>query len=152
MPILKPTRFRALPDAAYDPRVTDLSKPLNPAPGYGDGAFAPATGPVPGVAALAPGAMGGYVNRNISAQSFFQLVAGVTTRALSANIRRSGLVIQNKDAAAVLVYSLGNDRGLNGFNVAAGGTVLFDFTTPPDTLYLISAANILVAVLEITRR
>ncbi len=151
MPILKPARFRALPDAAYDPRVTDLSRPLNPAPGYGDGAFAPPTGPVPGAAALAPGVMGGFINRNISAQTVFQLVGNVSTRALMSNVRRSGLIIQNKDATATLVYSLGNDRKFNGFDISPGGTVLFDFTTPPDTLYLISTADILVAVLEVSR-
>ncbi len=150
--ILTPARFRNLPDAAYDSRVTDLSKPLNPAPGYGNGAFMPPTGATPGAAALAPGAQGGYFNRNISAQSYFQLTANQSYRALSANVRRSGLVIQNKDASAVLVYSLGTDRGYNGFDVSAGGSVLYDFTTPPDTLYLISSADILVAVLEVSRR
>ena len=146
------TRYRPLPDEAYDPRVTDLSKPLNPVPGYDNGAFAPATGPVPGTSVLAPGAMGGFVNRNVSIQQFFQLKAGVSARALVANVRRCGLQIQNKDATAALVYSLGSDRGYNGFDISAGGSVLYDFTTPPDTLYLISSANILVAVLEVSRR
>ena len=146
------TRYRPLPDEAYDPRVTDLSKPLNPVPGYDNGAFAPPTGPVPGASVLAPGAMGGYVNRNVSIQQFIQLTAGKSYRALPANIRRCGLQIQNKDATAELVYSIGTDRGYNGFDIAAGGSVLYDFTTPADALYLISTADILVAILEISRR
>ena len=150
--IPRSTRYRALPDAAYDPRVTDLSRPLNPAPGYGNGPFEPATGPTPGTAALAPGAFGGFVNRNTSNQLFFQLTANKSLRALVANPRRCGLEIQNRDATAALVYSFGTDRGFNGLLVAAGGSVLYDFTTPPDTIYLISSANILVAMLEISRR
>ena len=146
------TRYRALPDAPYDPRVTDLGRPLNPAPGYGNGPFAAPTGADPGASVLAPGANGGFVNRNISNQLYFVLAANVSLRAIARNPYRSGMQIQNNDATATLVYSLGTDRGFNGFQVQPGGVVLYDFTTPPDTLYLISSANIRVAVLEVSRR
>jgi len=140
-------RYRALPDAAYDPRVTDLSGSFNGPPGAGP--FAPG-----GAAAAISGQTSGrrYYNRNITNQLTVQLVANQTLRLLPFNDRRSGLLIQNQDAAAGLNYSLGQDKGFRGVLIAAGGAQLFDFTTPPDTLYLIASANILVAVVEITRR
>ena len=152
---IPPTRYRPLPDDAYDPRVTQLDAPLNAPPGAG--AFNPNTGnftngavnPVTGVPL---GQTRRYYNRNVSAMNVVQLVAGQSIRFLPYNDRRSGLQINNRDATAVLLYSFGNDAGLNGLAIAAGGMALYDFTTPPDSLYLLSTANILVVVLEISRR
>lgn len=147
MPIRSRTaRYHAIPDQAYDPRVTDVDHPLNAPPGYGGGAAA-------GAAPL-PAAIAGrtYYNRNVSNQLPVQLVANLSTRILPTNYRRVGLEIQNLDAATPLVYSFGTDRKFRGLVIAAGGAALYDFTTPPDTLYLIASANILVAILEISRQ
>jgi hypothetical protein len=154
--IHRPTRYRALPDAPYDPRVTRLDAPLNAPPGAG--AFDPATGnispgavnPVTGLPVSGPGRR--FYNRNVASMNVVQLTANNSIRLLPYNDRRSGLQINNRDATNALVYSFGNDAGFNGIALAAGGMALYDFTTPPDSLYLISAANILIVVLEITRR
>ncbi|MHB8414588.1 MAG: hypothetical protein ACYDDA_03785 [Acidiferrobacteraceae bacterium] len=148
MPVTPRSRYRALPDAAYDPRVTDVNRPLNVPPGTGG--FGPVAS---GAAALVvPGSGGQFFNRNVTNLVPFQLVANVSVRALAYNPRRSGLIIQNQDAAAPMNYSLGADRKFRGLVIAAGGTVLFDFTTPPDTLYIISGANILAVIAEIARQ
>lgn len=132
------TDYQHMPDAAYDPRVTDLTRPLN-------------MGKIAG-ATLAPAANARrYFNKNISNLTPVQLTANVSLRILPYNDRRSGLQINNKDTTQGLVYSFGNDAGFNGIQLAAGGMALYDFTTPPDTLYVISGANILIAVLEIAR-
>jgi hypothetical protein len=153
------TRPRPLPDQSYDPRITDLHRPLN-VPGM--------TGPQAGIPYVDPGtglltsgsaqnpqggaSSGGWINRNVSNQIPFQLVAGVTTRALPYNPKRTGLIIQNQDAATPLNFSLAQDLQGNGFILPAGGDVLLDFTTPPDTLYLFcGAANIRVMVVEFSR-
>jgi hypothetical protein len=151
MPMIpRPTRYRALPDSAYDSRVTDLSAPLNAPPGAG--AFSPGTGNIaPGDAASVENRRS-YFNRNVTNTLSVQLAANKSLRLLPFNDRRSGLIVQNKDATAGLNYSFSNDLGFAGLLIAAGGSILLDFTTPPDTLYLISTANILVVVVEITRR
>jgi hypothetical protein len=95
---------------------------------------------------------GGWMNRNVTNQIPFQLVAGVTIRALPYNIKRTGLLIQNQDAAAPMNYSLAQDLQGNGLIIPAGGDVLLDFTTPPDTLYIFcGTANIRVIVAEFSR-
>ena len=150
---VRPTRYRPIPDNAYDPRITDLSRPLNSGnpPLIGSGAPGAPIG-----AGMAPGATGtgpsGWVNRNASNITPFALVAGVSVRALPNNPRRTGLVIQNKDPTSTLQYSLGNDVGILGKNVAPGGADLYDFTTPADAVYLIcAAANNQVVIIEIQR-
>ncbi len=135
------TDYQHMPDAGYDPRVTDLSHPLNM--GRIAGAGLPGSGS--GAAARR------YYNKNVSTLTPVQLTANVSLRILPYNDRRSGLQIVNKDPAAPLNYSFGNDAGVNGLQLAAGGMALYDFTTPPDTLYLLAAADILVAILEISR-
>jgi hypothetical protein len=121
-----------LPDSAADPRTTDLSRPLMPPRHEAD--------------------LDQWQNRNRTTTIPYQLVANASTRALPYNPRRSGLMIQNLDPSANLRYSFGND--LQGSGLIAtpnGGTALFDFTTPPDELYLFATANISVIVMEITR-
>lgn len=137
------TRYTPLPDQAYDPRVTDLSKPLNVPAATGPQAVDPATGqPI----------AGNWRNRNVTQTIPVQLVAGVSLRVLVNNQRRTGLVIQNLDAAASLNYSFGNDIAAFGKTIAPGGADLYDFTTPSDALYLFCvAANIRVLVMEISR-
>lgn len=145
------TRYRALPDAAYDPRLTDLSRPLNAPLGAGvdsSGQFTPGD---PGAVAAAIGSRR-YFNKNVSQMIGVQLVAGVSLRVLPFNDRRSGLQINNLDATAALSYSFGNDLQTLGIQLAAGAMALYDFTTPADTLYLFSTANIFVVVLEVSRK
>lgn len=133
------TTYRPLPDAAYDPRVTDLDNPVRPPKGR-------MVGPDGVVVADT------WKNRNRSNTTPFQLAAGgPSTRAFPKNERRTGLVINNKDAAASCQVSFGNDQGTNGVTLAPGATMLLDFTTPNDEMYLFSAAAILVTVIEISR-
>jgi hypothetical protein len=129
------SRFRALPDSPYAPGVTDVSRPLRPPSAKGSGGAA----------------LDGFVNRNISGTTNFSLVAGVTIRALPRNPRRVGLQIQNIDTTSILRYSLGNDLQGSGLYVGSLGTVLYDFTTPPDELYLFSVTNLQCIILEISR-
>jgi len=154
----KYTRYRPLPDSAYDPRVTRLDRPFN-APG--------STGPQSGIpystangstttGAMQAGVPGssvlGWLNKNVTNMLPFALVAGVSIRALANNAKRSGLIIQNKDPTNTLNYSLGNDLGALGAAIGPGGSVLFDFTTPPDALYLYSGtANLQAVTIELTR-
>lgn len=122
----------SLPDAPYDVRVTDLGRPLKP----------------PAFAAE----LDGFKNRNLTSTIPVQLQAGLSVRILPRNLRRSGLLIQNVDVAADIRYSFGNDLGTSGLLLKANGSAaLFDFTTPPDELYLFSTANASVIVLEMTR-
>ncbi len=121
-----------MPDSASDPRVTDLSQPLIP-PRHDMTADT-------------------WMNRNRSTTIPFQLVANESTRALPYNPRRSGLLIQNLDPAVDLRYSFANDlKGSGLIALPNGGSALFDFTTPPDELYLFATAAISVMVMEITR-
>jgi hypothetical protein len=152
----KYTRYRPLPDSGYDPRVTDLSRPLN-IPGstgpqssipYSTNNGATSTGGVQaGISSLM-----GWANKNVTNMIPFGLVAGVSVRALAGNYKRSGLVIENKDPTNTLNYSLGNDLQALGASIGPGGSVLYDFTTPPDAVYLYSGtANLQAVVIEISR-
>jgi hypothetical protein len=152
----KLTRYRGLPDQAYDPRVTDLRRPFNVPAGSGPQAayIDPATGQ--SSASLAAGASGqpysGWTNKNVTNMIPFLLIAGVSVRALPNNPKRCGLEILNKDAATTINYSFSNDLQLQGLAIGPGGAALYDFTTPPDALYLIAGAtNVQVVVLEISR-
>jgi hypothetical protein len=163
------TKYTALPDQAYDPRVTDLSKPLNVPGVTGPQSAYPYVDPGSGLATTGadmaagngPGTRGynrpgtngaGWVNRNVTNTIPFTLTAGATTRALPVNYKRTGLIIQNADATATLNYSFANDLQGFGLQVPPGGSVLLDFTTPPDTLYLFCAsANIQAIVAEFSR-
>jgi hypothetical protein len=141
------TRYAPLPDQAYDPRVTDLSKPFNVPAATGPQAIT-SIDPATGLATT----QGGWVNRNVTNTIPFQLTAGVSTRALPYNPKRTGLLIQNDDTVNPLNFSFSNDLKGNGVSIGPGGAVLFDFTTPPDTLYLFcGGANIACLVLEISR-
>jgi|SRR5271167_4969025 len=144
------TRYTPLPDQAYDPRVTDLSKPFNVPAATGPQA-ALETDPTTGQPRVRKGG-GGWQNNNVTQTIPVQLTAGVSLRVLVNNPKRTGLVIQNNDAAAAMQYSFGNDIGAFGKSIAAGGADLYDFTTPSDALYIFCAtANIRVLVLEISR-
>jgi hypothetical protein len=78
-------------------------------------------------------------------------VGGVVTRALAFNARRTGLFIQNKDAAAVCYFNFNIAADVNSADLPPGGVLLLDFTTVPGELYLFSPANIQVVVIEISR-
>jgi hypothetical protein len=148
----KPTRYTPLPDQAYDPRVTDLSRPLNMPGKTGPQAAYPYAGQSPtDSGSPATAAPSGWSNRNVTNTIPFTLVAGQTTRALPVNYKRTGLLIQNLDATATLNFSFANDLQNFGAAVQPGGSVLLDFTTAPDTLYLFSLANIQVLVMEFSR-
>jgi len=141
------TRYQALPDQAYDPRITDLSKPFNVPAATGPQAIA-SIDPTTGLATT----QGGWVNRNVTNTIPVQLTALVSIRILPTNPKRTGVLIQNLDATAVLNFSFSNDLQGNGAQIGAGGSVLLDFTTPPDTLYLFCAsANIRALVMEFAR-
>jgi hypothetical protein len=141
------TRYTPLPDQAYDPRITDLSKPFNVPAATGPQAIA-SIDPTTGLATT----QGGWVNRNVTNTIPVQLVALATVRILPTNPKRTGVLIQNLDATATLNFSFSNDLQGNGAQVGAGGSVLLDFTTPPDTLYLFCAtANIRALVMEFSR-
>lgn len=121
-----------LPDSASDVRLTDLNRPLKP----------------PAFAAQ----LDNFKNRNLTSTIPVQLVANQTVRILPRNYRRTGLLIQNVDTAADIRYSFGNDlQGAGLLLTANGSAALFDFTTPPDEVYLFSTANASVIVLEMTR-
>lgn len=120
-----------LPDSPYAVGVTDLSRPLKPPAFLAD--------------------LDGFTNRNGTSTIPFQLVANVGIRALPRNPRRAGLLINNLDPTTDLRYSFGNDQGANGLLIVPRGAALFDFTTPPDELYLFSTAAISVIVVDITR-
>lgn len=151
------TRYTAQPDQSYDPRVTDLRSPFNvPA----------ATGPQavqPGDVVTGVDAMGNpqfkraaqWVNRNI-ANTFPLTVIGssaASVRLLPANPKRTGVLIQNKDAASTINYSFGNAADVNSLQLGPGAAVLLDFTTPATELYFFNAnaANVIVAVMEMAR-
>lgn len=125
--------FRKLPDQSFDYRVTDLTRPLKP------------------TAATTEGVLDTFQNRNMTTTTPFQLVANQSIRALPRNPRRVGLLVQNLDASAIGNFSLGNDLAGNGLQLAPGGSALFDFTCPPDEVYLFSTANIRMMVVDVTR-
>lgn len=157
------TKYRSIPDQSYDPRITDLSRPLNVPGATGPQSGIPYVDPGTGLATngglaavaagvLAPPSSQGWQNKNVTNQIPFLLVAGISIRALAYNAKRCGLLIQNLDATNVINYSFSNDLQGLGFQIAAGGAVLLDFTTPPDTLYLFSGtANVQAMVAEISR-
>jgi hypothetical protein len=143
----KLTRYRALPDQSYDPRVTDLAHPFNVPAATGPLTINPATGLL----------NGGWVNRNVTNTIPIRLqgiVAGVTNgslRVLPNNPKRTGLIIQNLDAVNALNFSIANDLAGNGIQVGAGGSILLDFTCPPDAIYLFSAVPLSAMVVEFSR-
>jgi hypothetical protein len=151
----KLTRYRPLPDQPYDPRVTDLSKPFNVPAATGPQAIQTdaAGNPIgPAGFGLAGNAKDQWRNRTISNTFPISLLAGVAIRVLPANPRRTGLLIQNKDAAATLFFAFGNIADINGLQIAAGGGILYDFSTPATELYLFcAAANIQATVQEMSR-
>jgi hypothetical protein len=146
----KLTRYRALPDQSYDPRVTDLSKPFN---------VPSSTGPMTTTIDPATGASviaGGWINRNVTNTIPIRLAGATATnpgtvRVLPNNPRRTGLLIQNIDAVNAINFSFANDLQGNGPLIGAGGSILLDFTTTPDVLYLFSAVPISAIVVEFTR-
>lgn len=160
----RPTKYTPLPDQAYDPRVTDLSQPLNVPASTGPQAIYPFADPKTGLpttgsdiaAGIPPGSRagaGGWINRNVTNTIPYTILAGQSTRALPVNYKRTGVIIQNLDATATLNYSFANDLQNFGGQIGPGGSVLLDFTCPPDTLYLFvgGAANIQALVVEFSR-
>jgi hypothetical protein len=137
------TVYTALPDQAYDPRVTDLDNPVRP-PKATDFKFDTAGNPI-------PGSQDTFRNRNRSNTTPIQLTLNQSTRVLPANPRRTGLFIQNKDPVTTLNFSFGNDASALSPGIAPGGSALFYFTTPGDELYLFATASIQAAIIEISR-
>lgn len=133
------TRYVALPDQSYDPRVTDMSKPLRPP----KGTLNPDTGEI---------VKDQYRNRNVSNTTPIQLVGNAASiRVLPNNPRRTGLLIQNKDATNVLYYGFGQAADINSLSLAAGGVLLLDFTTPNSEVWFFATANIQTVVTDISR-
>lgn len=127
------TAYTALPDQSYDPRVTDLSAPL--VPKQSD----------------TPTALDAFRNRNTRSTYPVQLTGGQALRVLPANLRRTGLIIQNRDTANPLFVGWGNSADANSFSIAAGGSILEDFTCPNTEVYLFATTNLLAVVIETTR-
>jgi len=160
------TKYAPVPDQPYDPRVTDLTRPLR-VPGLGmpasggypvGGTASGGTGqPIGSADAAAAGAqpvtvVDNFKNRNRTYTLPVLLTAGVPLRILPANFRRTGLIIQNRDPATALFYAFGNAADSNSLSIAAGGTVLLDFTTPRDEVWLLAVGSNLQAVIaEISR-
>lgn len=157
------TKYRQTPDQAYDPRITNLRRPLNMPAATGPQSGIPYADPATGLATTGAaqaqaagqlaGAIGqGWTNKNVTNLLPVTLVAGVSQRILAYNPKRSGLEIQNQDATATLSYSFSQDLQGSGLQIGPGGAALYDFTTPPDTVYLFcAAANIQVCIIEISR-
>jgi len=151
------TRFRAQPDQAYDARITDLGvRPFN-APGSNTGPGSGA-GIVTGTDALGAPIIqrtGQWVNRNVSNTTPLLLAAtmAASVRVLPANPQRTGLLINNKDPTVTIQVSFGNDAGILGISVGPGVTILLDFTTPGDSVYVFNgnAATVQAVVTEIVR-
>lgn len=128
------TSYRATPDQPYDPRVTDLSRPLIPPKPTND-----------------QGGIDNYRNRNQRGTIPVQLVANVAQRILPNNLRRTGLIIQNKDTVASVFVGWGNSADSNAFALPAGAVVLEDFCCPASEVYLFATANVQAVVVETTR-
>ena len=127
------TRYQILPDQPYDPRITDLSRPLRP--------------PTPKTA----GGLDTFRNRTITNTTPIQLTANVGVRALPKNERRTGLLIQNRDAAANLFVGFGNSADSTSVSVPPGGFMLFDFTCPAGEVYLFAIANVQAVLVDMSR-
>ena len=137
----KRTFFRQLPDQGYDARLTDLDAPLRP-PGRVAGEPLPTTG----------GSIDNYRNKNIANTTPIQLVGNApSVRVLPNNPRRTGLLIQNKDATAALLVGFGVAADINSLSIAAGGYILLDFTCPNSEVYAFSTANIQAVFIDMTR-
>lgn len=136
----KLTQFKQIPDAAYDPRLTDLSRPLRP-PGRQAGAPLPITSAV----------VDNFRNRTVVNTTPIQLVANAGVRVLPANPRRTGLLIQNKDTTDTLFIGFGNASDTNSFQIAPGGSALFDFTCPATEIYAFATANIQAVFVDMSR-
>ena len=129
------TKYRSLPDQPYDPRVTALDFPLRPP-----------------ISRNADGTPDNFRNRNLRNTTPIQLVGGAAgVRVLPANPRRTGLIIQNKDAAATLFVGYGVQADINSFQIAPGGSILEDFTAPAGEVYLFSTANIQAILIDTSR-
>lgn len=132
------TEYSYLPDAGYDVGVTSLRRALRPP-------VSPVN-PATGIPA------DGYRNKNVANTTPIQLVGNAqSVRVLPANLRRSGLLVQNKDPTAALNISFGNAADANSLSVAPGGYLLFDFTTPNSEVYAFSTANIQCVFVDMSR-
>lgn len=128
------TRYVALPDQAYDPRLTDLSNPVRP-PSARSGT----------------GALDKFVNRTITNTAPIQLVANAGQRVLPNNRRRVGLLIQNKDTTNDLFIGFGNAADANSLSIPARGFILLDFACPASEVYAFATANIQAVFVDMTR-
>ena len=128
------THYAGLPDQPYDPRVTELSQPLRP--------------PIPRNDA---GGLDNFRNRTVTSTTPIQLVAGAQLRVLPTNPRRTGLLIQNKDATNSLFIGFGNGADSNALSIAPGGYVLLDFTCPNSEVYAFATANLQAVFVEMSR-
>lgn len=115
--------FTTLIPQAYDPAFTNFKRRLNPQNPDGsapvrDGPIR--TTPIPfAVEANAPAKV-------IASQDAF----------------RKGLLIKNLDATELLYVGIGSLADTNGLAVNPGGTILFDFICPTDTISVFATANV----------
>jgi hypothetical protein len=129
------TTYKALPWDITSAGITDTHHPLNPKP--------VTNRPNPDQ----------FRNRNGRATFPVQLIGlAPSVRVLGANPRRTGLIIQNKDAVTPLYVGYGTQANVNSFYVAPLGAILEDFTTPGDEIWLYATTNLQAVIVETTRK
>ena len=127
--------YRPLPDQPYDARLTDLNNPLRPPRG-----------------APAKAQPDTFRNRTIANSTPITLVGNAASiRVLPANFRRVGLLIQNRDTTSALFIGFGVVADANSFSVAAGQSILLDFTCPRSEIYAFATSNLLSVFVDMTR-
>lgn len=79
----------------------------------------------------------------------FALVGGAPAIVIAAqNEHRTGMLIQNKDPTNDLFVGIGSLADENSLSIAPRGYVLFDFTTPTDTISVFALVDVRGYLLE----
>jgi hypothetical protein len=131
------TQYRPVPFDISSAGVTDLRNPLNPQP------IDPRNRKKPDE----------FRNKNGRATFPVQVIGlAASVRVLGANPRRTGLIIQNKDAVTPLYIGYGTQANVNSFYVGPLGSILEDFTCPSDEVWVYATTNVQAVFIETTRK